>query len=258
MLDAVVMAGFDPDRPDLLVAATNTPQKAFIDVAGRPLVWWTVQALRRCPLVGRIAIVGIDPELPIDLGEDVERLANVPDHLENVVRGINHLLARQPEMEHCLIVSSDLPLLRPETVTWFTERCLRDPDDLFYPVVQDTVMEAAFPGSNRSYVRVKEGRFCGGDIFLIRTVVLQANLDLIRQLTARRKNALKQARLFGLTTLVKIALGRLSIAEGEQVASRLLQCRARVIPTPYADIGMDVDKPHQLEMARRLLAPGAA
>jgi hypothetical protein len=41
------------------------------------------------------------------------------------------------------------------------------------------------------------------------------------------------------------------------VASRLLGCRARVIISPHADLGMDVDKPHQLEMARRLLAARA-
>ena len=60
--------------------------------------------------------------------------------------------------------------------------------------------------------------------------------------------------MFGWKALVKVVLGRLTIAEGEKVASRLLGCRARVIISPHADLGMDVDKPHQLEMARRLLA----
>lgn len=254
MLDAVVTAGYDPQRPDPLATAVGAPQKALIDVAGRPLVWWTVDALRRSPSIGRIVVVGIDPSLQVDLGPGVACLPNLPDHLENVLHGINYLLSHQPDMEYGIIASGDVPLLRPETVTWFISACLADRYDLYYSIVQDRVMEAQFPGAGRSYVRIKEGRFCGGDLFLVKTSVFQANLPLARRLMAERKHPLRQARLFGWRTLAKVVLGRLSIAEGEQVASRLLGCRAKVVISPYADLGMDVDKPHQLEMARRLLA----
>jgi GTP:adenosylcobinamide-phosphate guanylyltransferase len=257
MLDIVVTAGFDPVSPDPLAAAVGAPQKALIDVAGRPLVWWTVQALRECPLVGRIVVVGIDPALQVDLGEGVECLPNLPDHMENVISGVNRLLAHRPDMEYGIIASGDVPMLRPETVSWLVNTCLADRYDFYYPIVQDQVMEVQFPGAGRSYVRVREGRFCGGDIFVFRTVVLQANLALARRLMAARKNPLRQASMFGWKALVKVVLGRLTIAEGEKVASRLLGCRARVIISPHADLGMDVDKPHQLEMARRLLAARA-
>ncbi len=257
MLDVVVAAGFDPLHPDPLAVAVGAPQKALINVAGRPLVWWTVQALRQCPLVGRIVVVGIDPTLRVDLGEGVECLPNLPDHVENFVNGVNRLLAYRPDMEYGIIASGDVPLLQPKTVSWLVNTCLADRRDFYYSIVQDRVMEAQFPGSGRSYVRVREGRFCGGDIFVFRTVVLQANLALARRLMAARKNPLRQASMFGWRTLVKVVLGSLTIAEGERVASRLLGCQARVIISPYADLGMDVDKPHQLEMARRLLAARA-
>lgn len=254
MLDAVVTAGFDPQHPDPLAAAVGVPQKALLDVAGRPLVWWTVQALRACPLVDRIVVVGIDPSLELDLGEGVECQPNHPDHLENIINGINHLLAQNPEMTYALLVSGDVPLLRPETVRWFVDRCLQEEYDFYYPIVEDRVMEAQFPGAGRSYVRMREGRFCGGDLFVLRTSVLQANLSLARRLLQERKNPLKQAMMFGWGTLFKLLIGRLTIPEGERVASRVLHCQAKAIISPYADLAMDVDKPHQLEMARRLLA----
>ena len=257
MLDVVVTAGYDPGRPDPLATAMGVPQKALIDVAGRPLVWWTVNALCRCPSVGRIVVVGIDPSLRLDLEPGVECLPNLPDHLENVLHGVRHLLRYRPDMEYGIIASGDVPLLRPETVTWFINACLADRYDLYYSIVQDRVMEAQFPGAGRSYVRMKEGRFCGGDLFLFKTSVFQANLPMARRLMAERKHPLRQARLFGWRTLAKVVLGRLSIAEGEQVASRLLGCRTKVIISPHADLGMDVDKPHQLEMARRLLTARA-
>ncbi len=257
MLDVVVTAGFDPQRPDPLATALGAPQKALIDVAGHPMIWWTVRALRACPFIGHIVVAGLDPALQIDLGEGVTCLPNHPDHLENAVSGVNHLLSINPDTEHALLASGDIPLLRPETVRWFVEACSAGDYDFYYSVVEDRVMEAQFPGAGRSYVRLKEGRFCGGDLFQFRTSVLQANLDLARRLLAERKNPLRQAQMLGWGTLIKLVLGRLTIQEGEQVASRLLRCRAKVVISPYADLAMDVDKPHQLEMARRLLAERA-
>jgi len=254
VLDVVVTAGFDPAHPDPLAAAVGAPQKALIDILGHPMIWWTVQALRRCPIVGHIVVVGIDPTLNLDLGEGVECLSNVPDHLDNVLQGVNALCARRPDIEYGLIVSGDVPLLQPESITWLAETCLRQEADFWYSVVSDVVMEAAFPGSRRSFVKMKEGRFCGGDVFVFRPDILRANLNLARQLMAQRKNALKLAQLFGWVALFKVLIGQLSIPEGERIGSRLLQCRTRVVVSPYADIAMDVDKPHQLEMARRILA----
>ncbi len=252
-MDVVVTAGFDPQRPDPLATACGVPQKALIEIAGRPLVWWTVQALRSCPLIERIVVVGLDPSNAPDLGQEVTCLPNQPDHLENVVQGVNWLLRDQPSLEYGMIASGDIPLLQPETIQWFIEACGETDHDFYYSIVQDEVMESQFPGAGRSYVRIKEGRFCGGDLFVFRPSVLQANLALARRLMAQRKNPLQQARLFGWKTLLKVALGRLSIAEGEAVASRLLGCRARVVVSPYADLAMDVDKPHQLAMVRDVL-----
>ncbi len=253
-LDVVVTAGFDPRHPDPLAVACGAPQKALIDLAGRPLVWWTVRALRECPSVERIVVVGLDPSYAPELGAEVTCVPNQSDHLENVVQGMRWLLRGRASLEYGIIASGDIPLLRPETVQWFIQACQETDHDFYYSIVSEAVMEAQFPGAGRSYLRIKEGRFCGGDLFMFRPQVLEANLALARRLMEQRKNPLLQARLFGWRTLLKVALGRLSIAEGEAVASRLLRCRARVVVSPYADLAMDVDKPHQLELARRLLA----
>lgn len=254
MLDVIVTAGYSPDEPDPLAQAEGVSQKALIDVAGHPLVWWTVRTLRETPGIGHIVVVGIDPALDIDFGEDVWCLPNDADHLGNVMNGANHILSLNPESSQGLIVSGDIPFLRTETVRWLMETGLSQDYDFYYTVVQDTVMETQFPGARRSYVRMKEGRFCGGDMFFFRMAALQGNLPLAQRLMAERKHALRQAMHFGIVPLLKLVLGRLSIPEGERIAQRLLQCRVKVLISPYADLAMDVDKPHQLEMARRVLA----
>jgi hypothetical protein len=71
-----------------------------------------------------------------------------------------------------------------------------------------------------------------------------------------RKNIWQQVRLLGIGTLIKFALRRLTVADAERVASRALGCQGRAVITPYPEMGMDVDKPHQLDMARAILEGG--
>jgi hypothetical protein len=68
-----------------------------------------------------------------------------------------------------------------------------------------------------------------------------------------RKHIARQASLVGLRTLLLFVLGRLSIAEAERRAGTRLGIRGRALICPYAEVGMDVDKPGQYEMLKREL-----
>jgi len=54
-------------------------------------------------------------------------------------------------------------------------------------------------------------------------------------------------------TLLKFALGVLTIEELIGRAGAALGLDGTAVATPYACLGMDVDKPHQLEMVRAIL-----
>ncbi len=248
-----VLAGYSSEKPDPLAVARGGQRKALLEVDGKPMVWWVVDALRRSPRVGRIAIVGLGPEDGLDFGGEVLYVPNQPKHFDNIMAGIKALQDADPKLDYLLVTSADIPLLRPETVDWFVTACEQAEGDFFYSIVEQRVMETQFAGAARSYVPLREGRFCGGDLFMVRASIARNNEELVRELLARRKNAFQQVRLAGFSTVVKFLFRRLSIADAEKVASRLMNCKARTLNSPYADIGMDVDKPHQLEMARRVL-----
>ena len=250
---AVVLAGYSTEKPDPLAAAMGMERKALIPIAGKPMVYWVVKALRESPRVGRIYIVGMTEEDGVDFGTEVTYIPNQNAHFENIMAGIDTVHAQEPEAEFVLLASADIPALRPETVTWFIETCESQDGDFFYSVVEKEVMEAAFPDSRRSYVPIKEGRFCGGDLFFVRIAVAHHNQDLVRELLARRKSTFQQARLLGFRVIIKFLFRRLSIQDAEALSQRLLQAKGKVVVSPYADLGMDVDKPHQLELVRRVL-----
>lgn len=253
----MILAGFSTEKPDPLAVAMGGQRKVLLDVNGKPMVWWVVNALRRSQWVGRIAIVGMGSEDGVDFGTDILYVPNQAKHFDNIMAGIKALQAAEPGLDRLLIGSADIPLLRPETVDWFVGICDSRKDDFFYSIVEQRVMETQFPGAARSYVPMREGRFCGGDLFMVRAAIARNNEQLVRDLLERRKSAFQQVRLAGFGAVIKFLFRRFAIADAEKIGSRLMNCKASAISSPYADIGMDVDKPHQLEMVRRVLGARA-
>ena len=52
---------------------------------------------------------------------------------------------------------------------------------------------------------------------------------------------------------MEILLGQLTIAEAERRVSQLVGARGSAVITSYAEIGVDVDKPADLELAEELV-----
>jgi hypothetical protein len=159
-----------------------------------------------------------------------------------------------PQADLTLFVSGDMPLLTSESVDWFIGACFEAQADLFYPVVEQRLMEERFAGADRTYVPLREGRYCGGDLVMTRVDVALAQQALLRELMEQRKNPWQQARLIGLVPLIKLLSRRLTLAEAERIAGSALGVRGKVVVSPYAELAMDVDKPHHLEIARRELS----
>ncbi len=256
-LDAVITAGYQPGKVDSLAEATNSPRKALIPLNGKPMIWHVVQALRQTPQVRDIVVVGIDPDEGIDLDTPVIFEANRAGMLDNLYAGLNAVRRAHPDAEMAIISSADIPLLTPEIVGWFIDTCLQTEDDVYYAVIEKSIMETAFPESKRSYIPFREGRYCGGDLFMVRLAVANQNEGLVREAMDRRKSAFRMAQLLGFGTLLKFVFRQMTIPDAEQVASRVFGARGRAVLSPYAAIGMDVDKPFQYDLVKHIMEPKA-
>jgi hypothetical protein len=180
----------------------------------------------------------------------VAYLPNQGGMLDNIKGGVRKVVELNPEAQHSLLVSSHLPGITSKMVDWVVNTSLQTDDDVYYCVITRPVMEARYPGSNRSYTRLKGMEVCGGDMNVIRTMTVTENDELWRRIIASRKNVLKQAALIGYDTLILLLLRTLDIDGAVKRASRRLNVKGRGIVCPYAEVGMDVDKPHQLAIMR--------
>ena len=170
-VDAVVTAGGVP-RPDQpLYALTQGKPKAMLPIAGRPMVQWVLDALNAAETVRRIVVVGLGPDAAAGLTSRKE-IAFVPNHgslIANTEAGVKQVLAEDANAKYALVVSADIPALAGAHVDWITRACQETDHEIYYGLLSEADMEKRFPGSKRSYFKLKEGKFCGSDINMFST-----------------------------------------------------------------------------------------
>jgi GTP:adenosylcobinamide-phosphate guanylyltransferase len=242
-LDVVILAGGKPGDP--LAVAHNVPVKALIPINGHPMSWYVLNALRSSGAVNRIVYVG--PSVP-----ELESLYDIHlpargEMLENLEAGLSAL----PASNRVMVATADIPLLSPEAVR---DVISRDSGiGVVYPIISAVACERAFPGGKRTYAKVRNGKFTGGNLFLLEPSLVTAFMPKLKQVIHNRKNPLAIAGMIGLDTLFKFPFGMLTILDLEQKISRILGVPASALITEFAEVGFDVDKPEDLELTLQKL-----
>jgi len=118
-------------------------------------------------------------------------------------------------------------------------------------------MEARFPSSKRTYTPLKDMQVCGGDLNMARASVVFQNPEFWNRLIETRKNPAAQAAMLGPGIIFKFIFQELTIDDVVKRVADKLSLKGRALICPYPEIGMDVDKPHQLEIMRADLAKQA-
>jgi len=233
---AVVLAGGD-DRDELAVAA-GVPAKALMPVAGRPLAAYVLEALAASGSVREVVLVGpSDPALASYGAVSVPAGRRFEDSL---ALGLGAELGRGAG--HVLAATADLPWLEPGAVARFVDAALATGADVVYPVVGEDAMTRAFPEQRRTYVRLREGRFTGGNLTLLSPAATTAVLPLVSRAFAGRKNPFALAAIVGTGVLLGLLAGTATLAGLEARVGRLLGVTARALPTEDAGLAADVDR----------------
>lgn len=244
-MEAIITAGGKPTPKEKLYALTRGEYKCMLNVAGKPMIQWVLDAVNQTPLIDRVIIVGLPNSIPVQSQLPITFLPDNNSLMRNAYAGAQEILRQNPNCTHALYLCSDIPAITPHMLTWMAEKIQESEDDLYYVTIERQVMEKRYPGSRRTYVKLKDVEVCGGDVFGIRPAAAQADNPLWREIINSRKNPLKQAALVGFDTLWGLLRRKFTLNEAAEIATRRLGFRARVVLSPYAEMGMDVDKPHQ-------------
>lgn len=253
-MDAILTAGGIPSADEKLYSFTQGGYKAMLDVAGKPMIRWVLDAISASRFIDRVIVIGLPQASDLHCHKPITMLENQGGLTENIRAGAAEIMRLNPQAGPAMLFASDTPAVTGAMVDWMAEVVLASDYDVIYPVIERSVMEARYPGSNRSYTRFKDKEYCGADIIGLRPQIATDDNPLWNKLTVARKSTLRQAALLGYDTLFLLMLRKLSLEEAEVMISRRLGVRGHVLVCPYAEMGMDVDKPNQLEMMRADLA----
>ncbi|MBL8062494.1 MAG: NTP transferase domain-containing protein [Anaerolineales bacterium] len=254
MMNAIVTAGGIPQPGDKLYAYSNGDSKALIDVAGKPMVQWVLDALGESKQVDQVIVIGLSAKSGLTCKKPLHYISNQGRMLANIVTGVKKSLELNPKYEYVLIVSSDIPSLKGEMVDWLIKTSMQTRDDIYYGVCPREVMEARFPASNRTYTKLKDMEVCGADVNIVHYSMATDHLDTWEELIGNRKSPLRQAAVIGWDTLFQLFTKQFTLQGLVERASQRIGIKGRAIIWEHAEPCMDVDKPHQLELMREDLA----
>ncbi|AFV77075.1 NTP transferase domain-containing protein [Thermus oshimai] len=228
-MEAIVLAGGHEPWAEKY----GVRSKALVPFKGRPMVEWVLEALVGAGL--EPIYVGENPGLTPAPKRTLKDRGSLLDNLE---AALAHAEGK------VLVATGDIPHLTPEAVRFVLEKAPEAA--LVYPIVPRERVEARFPGNRRTYARLREGVYTGGNLLLLDKALFFQALPLARRVVALRKRPLALARLVGWDILLKLLLGRLSLSEVEARAGRILGVEARALPVPYPEVGVDVDREEDL------------
>lgn len=245
-VDAVILAGGDGEVID-----PDQRFKGLVPISGRPLVEWVVDAFRAAETINEIAVVMPTAE---NLGGWVDKVDKLVvsdrEFMDNVVAGTEAFRVDRP----IVIATGDIPLLTASAVDEFVNAALDTEAAFVYPLVAEENIAAAYPGAQRTYFKLKTGRFTGGNAMLVDPKLIPAARSLGQRLFNDRKNAVALVRTAGVGFVVKFVLGRLVPEDLGGKIEELLGGKGAAVVLRDPSIAMDVDKPSDLEVAERIIA----
>jgi GTP:adenosylcobinamide-phosphate guanylyltransferase len=246
---ALVLAGSRGGADPVAVYA-GVSHKGLIQLGGQTLLRRVLKALDGAGAM-RIGVSFNDPAVGAELGR-----LNLHAPVTRIeAAGSPSLSVRQgaEALETPLLVTTvDHALLQPEWVRQFLADAPKDAD-IAVLLAPEAVVRAAAPQTKRTYLKFRDGRYSGCNLFLLRTPRALEVVDLWRRVEAYRKQPWRIALMFGPAMLIGYALGLLTLDGAIRRIGRRAGVVAAAVRTPYGLAAVDVDKPADLDLVRGIV-----
>lgn len=252
--DVVLLAG---GSAPWLEPLTGTRYRILAPIAGQRMLDYILQALKATGRVKRILLTAEEEALKLLKPKLPEGIALLPcgKNLPSTALKAVEALGLKPEAK-VFFICDDIPLITPEAIEDFLAQCEEQPEaEAMYPLIPKEVCLKTYPEAKRTYGTIQEGSFTGGNMMLVTVGAMHRSVPQQQKIFELRKSPLKLCSLIGWSFMVKLIFRRLTLPELKIQATRLLHMQCHPIISSYASVGMDVDKPADLELIEKYLNP---
>lgn len=241
-LDVVLPAGGRIEGE--FAAAAGAEVKALVELGGECVLEHTLRALREVPRVGRMVVVGPEEVRSHPCSQLAD--AVLPEGAsgpENILSGLEWLRQESAggRADRALVVATDLPFLSRPSLEAFLEACPPEAD-ICVPVTERREFEAHFPGLEEEYVRLRDGEWSTGCVFLVNPQYLVEGRQHFERIFRARKSQVGMGLLLGPVFVARFLLGRLSVPLIQERCCGLLRCTVRAVMPGPPELVLDLDE----------------
>ena len=256
-LTALVLAGTRPGG-DPLAQALGLSHKALIEIGGTTMLEHVVATLDAVAEITQIVLVadgGESSPLVAKLRAQPRRatLAVLPSAAGPSASVASALAALGTPL---LVTTADHALLRSDWVREFIAAAPAELD-VVVGVASKAAVLAAVPDTQRTYLRFADGEFSGCNLFLLQREAARGVIALWQRLEAERKHPVRMLRYLGFGFALRYQLGWLRSTQALARLGALAGARVGFVALRDGRAAIDVDKPSDLELVRRLVGETA-
>lgn len=251
---AIVLAGQRPGT-DPLASAFGETFKALVHVAGKPMVARVVETLLGVPAIGQIVILAQQPGIMLAALPKDDRIV-VAASGSGISSSIQTVAGTDTAPWPVFVTTADHPLLTREMVEHFFG--LADETDVAVGMVERSVVLSAYPDNKRTWLKFRDGQWSGANLFALRTSKALAALDLWAGVEKDRKTAWKLFLHFGPWLALRALTRTIGLGDGLARAGKRLGLSAKLVPLPFAEAAIDVDKLTDHALVDAILKRGRA
>jgi CTP:molybdopterin cytidylyltransferase MocA len=248
---ALVLAG-SRGLGDPVARHCGVKHKCLAPVHGTPMLARVLATLAASASIERVFVSLADPalleSLPATGGERALPSGATPS------TSVLQALEAMPDALPLLVTTADHPLLSPAMVEGFCRAARSSGADLVAGLTAASVIRAAYPDAQRTYLRFADGGYSGANLFALLTPPSRHAVAFWRRVEQERKRPWRLVRAFGLRPLLAYLLGRLTLDGAMSRASEVIGARVEAVRLPFAEAAIDVDKPADLALVEAILS----
>ncbi|MBY9001796.1 MAG: NTP transferase domain-containing protein [Candidatus Heimdallarchaeota archaeon] len=256
IFDLIFLAGFS-ENDALMCEGEGVTKKSFLNLGDKTFIEHLVENMLSLKGLRDIYLSGMakkewKTDLPVIFVEDKG------DIISKLRKHRIDYYSDKEEPDYVIVISSDTPLVTAQAVERFIERCKEttggELTGLYYmSLIDQKDMEAKFPGSNRSYAKFRDVTFASGDTLLAKPSIIDTHGDVLDRMVNNRKSVFKSLAVVSPIFAIKAMLGLASLNDLNNAINKKIfktpnACIGVIVDDP--ELGMDVDKPFQLEVVR--------
>lgn len=260
---ALVLAAQRPGVVDPLAAANGQQHKCLIDLQGRPMIGWVLEALLDTGFIGRV-LISIEDEAVLANKPALERWLRDP-RVQVVPSAASLAGSVESALDGdagpvfpALITTADNPLLTSAMLAHFCLQLEAAGAQAGAAMTRADCLKARYPDGQRRFYRFRDDAYSNCNLYAITGERALATARLFAGGGQFRKKASRMLRAFGPISFLLYRLRLLSLADLGRRLSSGFGFPLKFVDMPFAEAPIDVDNERTLALARAILADRGA